>query len=162
MSEDSMVALIQQALHDQGIQDEVTAAGEFNPRGHIGGLFAGGLVGGEVGGMAEAGGLAEGVGLAAGSLAGMHAADAASGLPEKMLVGVSASAVYGLAARTRHDEPTDLVFQVPRDGLTVKVHQRVNVRVVELIEDASGDRIELEGNRLPVTHSKDVIEALKE
>ena len=52
MSEDSMVALIQQALHDQGIQDEVTAAGEFNPRGHIGGLFAGGLVGGEVGGMA--------------------------------------------------------------------------------------------------------------
>ena len=30
----------------------------------------------------------------------------------------------------------------------------------ELVEEASGARIELEGNRLPVTHSKDVIEVL--
>jgi hypothetical protein len=36
----------------------------------------------------------------------------------------------------------------------------VNVRVVELIENASGAHIELEGNRLPVTHSKDVIHIL--
>jgi hypothetical protein len=36
----------------------------------------------------------------------------------------------------------------------------VNVRVLELIDEASGSAIELEGNRLPVTHSKDVIEAL--
>jgi hypothetical protein len=34
------------------------------------------------------------------------------------------------------------------------------VRASELIDRASGARIELEGNRLPVTHSKDVIEAL--
>jgi hypothetical protein len=32
--------------------------------------------------------------------------------------------------------------------------------VVELIHDDSGSRIELEGNRLPVTHSRDMIEAL--
>jgi hypothetical protein len=82
----------------------------------------------------------------------MHAADAASGLPAKMLVGVSATIVYGFAAPTRHSEPTALAFQVPRAGLTVKVHQRVNVRVLELIDDESGSRIELEGNRLPVTH----------
>ena len=48
----------------------------------------------------------------------------------------------------------------PRAGLSVKVHQRVNVRVLELIHDDSGSRIELEGNRLPVTHSKDVIDVL--
>jgi hypothetical protein len=30
----------------------------------------------------------------------------------------------------------------------------VNVRVLELIDSATGSRIELEGNRLPVTHSK--------
>jgi hypothetical protein len=36
----------------------------------------------------------------------------------------------------------------------------VNVRVLELIDEASGSRIELEDNRLPVTHSKDVIETL--
>jgi hypothetical protein len=32
--------------------------------------------------------------------------------------------------------------------------------VLELIHDDSGSRIELEGNRLPVTHSKAVIQAL--
>jgi hypothetical protein len=152
MSEEGMVELLQDALRDHGIDDEVEAVGQFNPRGHTGGLFAGGMIGSDAAGA---------IGLGAGSLAGMRAADAASGLPDTMLVGVSATTVYGFADRTRHSEPTALTFQVPRDGLTVKVHQRVNVRVLELIDDATGSRIELEGNRMPVTHSKDVIEALR-
>jgi hypothetical protein len=41
------------------------------------------------------------------------------------------------------------------------VHQRVNVRILELIDSTTGSRIELEGNRIPVTHSKDVITALQ-
>jgi hypothetical protein len=68
--------------------------------------------------------------------------------------------VYGFAAATRHSEPTAPAFALPRAGLTVEVHQRVNVRILELIHNASGSRIELEGNRLPVSHSKDVIDAL--
>ena len=77
-----------------------------------------------------------------------------------MLVGVTGTTVYGFAGRSRHRAPTELVFQVPRAGLTAKVHTRVNVRVLELVHDGSGSAIELEGNRLPATHSKDVIEAL--
>ena len=158
MSEDQMVDLVQGALAARGIADEVLAAGQFNPRGHIGGMFVGGLAGGEAGGLlGEAG---EAVGLGVGSVAGMRAADARSGLPASMLLGVSATTVYGFAAATRHSEPTSLVFQVPRAGLTVKVHQRVNVRVLELIDNSSDARIELEGNRLPLTHSKDVIHVL--
>jgi len=153
-----MVELVEDALRARGIDDQVIAAGQFNPRGHSGGLFVGGLAGGDLGGAL--GGVGEGVGLGAGSLAGMRAADAASGLPATMLIGVSDSTVYGFAARTRHDEPTELAFQLPRAGLTAKVHQRVNVRVLELIDDTSGSRIELEGNRVPLTHSRDVIEAL--
>ncbi len=159
MSEETMVELVQKALEERGIKDRVEAVGQFNPRGHSGGMFVGGLMGGDAG--SALGGVGESVGVGAGSLAGMRAADAASGLPDKMLVGVSATTVYGFAAPTRHSEPTALAFQVPRDGVTAKVHQGVNVRVLELIDDASGSRIELEGNRLPVTHSKDVIEALK-
>lgn len=53
------------------------------------------------------------------------------------------------------------MFAVPREGLTAAVHQRVNVRVLELIQDESGARIELEGSRIPVTHSKDVIDVLR-
>lgn len=158
MSEASMVEAVRGALVARGIDDEVVAAGQFNPRGHTGGLFVGGLAGGEAG--SALGGAADAVGTAAGSLAGMNAADAASGLPETMLVGVTATTVYGFAGRSRHAVPTELVFQVPRSGLQAKVHQRVNVRVLELIDEASGSAIELEGNRLPVTHSKDVIEAL--
>ena len=158
MSEERMVELVQDALAASGIRDEVLAAGQFNPRGQTGGMFAGGLAGSEAGGLlGEAGEIA---GLGVGSIAGMQAAGARSGLPAKMLVGVTATMVYGFAAPTRHSEPTALVFQVPRAGLTIKVHQRVNVRVLELIENASGSRIELEGNRLPLTHSKDVIDTL--
>ncbi len=153
-----MEELVQGALAARGIDDEVVAAGQFNPRGHSGGMFVGGLAGDTAGGLLGGAGGAAGVGV--GSVAGMHAADARSGLPESMLVGVSATMVYGVAAPTRRSEPTALVFQVPRAGLTTKVHQRVNVRILELIDTASGSRIELEGNRLPVTHSKDVIDAL--
>jgi hypothetical protein len=99
--------------------------------------------------------------MPAGSLAGMRAADSSSGLPAKVLVGVTATAVYGFAAPTRHDAPTAQAFQLPRAGLETAVHQRVNVRVLELVDGVSGSRIELEGNRLPVTHSRDVLEALR-
>jgi hypothetical protein len=158
MSEERMLELVQGALDAGGIDDRVVAVGQFEPRGHTGGLFIGGLIGGDAGGLL--GPVGDAVGVGVGSLAGMAAADASSELPNQMLVGVSETMVYGFAAPTRHSEPTALAFQVPRSGITAKVHQRVNVRVLELIDDASGSRIELEGNRLPLTHSKDVIEAL--
>jgi hypothetical protein len=158
MSEERMLELVQDALAARGIDDRVVAVGQFEPRGHTGGLFVGGLLGGDAGGVLGA--VGEAVGTGAGALAGMRAADASSGLPDQMLVGVSETTVYGFAAPTRHSEPTALAFQVPRASVTATVHQRMNVRVLELIDDASGSRIELEGNRLPVTHSKDVIEAL--
>ena len=159
MSEEKMVSVVQGALRARGIEDQVVAAGQFNPRGHSGGLFAGALAGDEAGGLL--GGAGGAAGFAVGSLAGMHAAGAVSRLPDKMLVGVSDTTVYGFAAPTRHSEPTALAFQVPRAGLTVKVHQRPNVRVLELIDEDSGSRIELEGSRVPMTHSKDVIEVLR-
>ena len=155
-----MVRLVQDALVANGIEDTILAVGQFNPRGHSGGMFAGGLAGGEVGGMV--GGAAESIGVGAGSLAGMRAADDMSGLPAKMLVGVSATAVYGFAASTRRAQPTSLTFRVARSALEATVHQRVNVRVLELVDTVSGSRIELEGNRLPVPHSKDVIEELRD
>jgi hypothetical protein len=158
MSEERMLELCQEALTQRGIDDQLVAAGQFYPRGHTGGLFVGGLVGGEAGGLLGTAG--DAVGTAIGSLEGMRVSDEASGLPGTMLVGVSATTVYGFAAPTRHSEPRALAFQVPRDGLTAKVHQRMNVRVLELIENDGESRIELEGNRIPLTHSKDVIEAL--
>jgi hypothetical protein len=86
--------------------------------------------------------------------------DHASGLPKSILVAVSAENVYGFDAPTRRAEPRGLVFKLKRSDLQAKVHQRFNVRILELIDGPTGDRVALEGNRLPVTHSRDVIKAL--
>ena len=158
MSEEGMEHAVQQALAREGIADEVVAAGQFNPRGHSGSMFTGGLAGSELG---ELGGSAgEAVGEIAGVAGGMRANALTSGMPQWMLVGVTADSIYGFEGRSRSKEPGALIFKAERAGLEVKVHQRVNVRVLELIHPESGSRIELEGNRVPLTHSKDVIEAL--
>ena len=77
-----------------------------------------------------------------------------------MILGVSDATVYGFAGRRSHLE-SGIVFQLPRHTLTAQVHQRVNVRVLELVDESTGSRLELEGNRLPLTHSKDVIDILR-
>jgi hypothetical protein len=158
MSEEAMERAVQQALAREGIDEQVLAAGQFNPRGHTGSMFAGGLAGGEIGGAA--GSVGEAVGEVAGVAGGMRANEASSGMPQWMLVGVTAEAVYGFDGRSRSKTPGAMVFNAERAGLEVKVHQRVNVRVLELIHPESGSRIELEGSRVPVAHTKDVISAL--
>ena len=156
MSEEKIVEVVNEALAAAGVQDTVIAAGEFNPRGHSGAGFAGGWIGGDIGGTM--GSLGDSIATVGGYVAGTRAHDAATGLPQRMVVGVSETMVYGFAGNRAH--PKALAFRVPREGLEAKVHQRVNVRVLELIETGSGSRIELEGNRIPLTHSKDVIGAL--
>ena len=158
MSEERMVELVQGALSEMGVEDQVRAAGEFLPRGHIGSLFAGGIVGGAAGDVL--GGVGDAIGTVGGSVAGARMHDASTGLPERMLVGVTDKGVYGFAEHSRRKPPGALVFSVARDDLGVEVHQRVNVRVLELVHESSGSRIELEGGRVPVTHSHDVIRAL--
>jgi hypothetical protein len=155
-----MVEILQTALEERGIEDTIRCAGQFSPRGRSGSAFAGGLVGGEIGGLG--GHVGEAVGFGAGLIAGPAANAAAAGLPENLLVGASDTTVYGFASRSRRHVPDELVFRVERAGLVVKVHARVNVRVLELIHTDTGSAIELEGNRLPITHSKDVIEFLSE
>jgi hypothetical protein len=51
MSEASMVEMMREAHATRGIHEELVAVGQFNPRGHVGGLFAGGMVGSEAGGL---------------------------------------------------------------------------------------------------------------
>ena len=146
-----MIELVQAALGELGVVDRIVAAGEFSPRGHSGSAFVGGLVGDEVGGS---------VGLAVGTIGGRSYSDGRSGLPSQMVIGVSDAEVYGFAGnRTRLH--SGLLFRLDRAHVTAEVHQRVNVRVLELVDAATGSRLELEGNRIPVTHSKDVIDHLR-
>ncbi len=147
MSEEKMEHAVQEALAAQGVTDDVIAAGQFNPRGHSEGMMVGGLAGGSAGGVL--GNVGDAIGTAAGIGAGEAAAGEASGLPQWMLIGVTDRAVYGWASHSRSKAPTQLIFEVDRSDLEVKVHQRTNVRVLELIHRSDGSKIELEGNRLP-------------
>ncbi len=160
MNEREMAQAVQSALVRLGVDDEINAAGLFEPRGHSGSMFAGGVIGGDIGDDLG-GGLAGAVGTVGGGLAAQKAHDAASGLPEWMYVGVSDGTVYGFAADRAHHEAGDLVFRVDREGLDVEVHQRINVRVLELVHSDSGSRVELEGLRFPGQHAGDVIHALE-
>jgi hypothetical protein len=155
MSEESMERSVQDALAREGIAVEVLAAGQFSPRGRSGSLFLGGVAGDSLGGVAGAAGAA--VGTVAGMAGATEATGALRGLPDHMVVGVTADAVYGFAGAMKAGP---LAFQIPREHLKATVHQRVDVRVLELTDEESGSKIELEGNRLPMTHSKDVISEL--
>jgi hypothetical protein len=153
VKEREMVSRTQAALERNGIGERVEAAAIFLPRGHFAGAFAGGLVGNE---------LAGGIGAAGGALAGMKAADAAAPTPERCIVAVTAAKVYGFDTERGHGGrvPTQMVFAVDRATLQVNVHQRFNVRVLELI-GADGAAIELEGPRLPGFNAGAVIAALR-
>jgi hypothetical protein len=155
-----MVDKVTDALARRGIQDEIVAAALFFPRGHFGGAFGDGLIGGDLGDRMS--GLAGGLDAVGGALAGQRANNGVSALPERMLVGVSATSVYGFdTRREREPEPTELVFRLPRSRLDVRVHGRVSVRAVELFDRTTGARVELEGARMPGFHVGDVLHALR-
>jgi len=159
MAEKDMIAAVQAAVADHGIDDTIVEVGQFEPRGMVGSMFAGGLIGNEVGDAV--GGVGGAIGGAVGSLGGIAASSKAQGLPTNMLVGASASTVYGFKmSGGRRKEPHDLLFHMPRADLDVKVHGRVNVRILELIDEKTGSRIELEGSRLPITHAHDLMRYL--
>jgi hypothetical protein len=159
MSEQTMVELVQRALTGWGIEDTVHTVGQFEPRGTTAGTVVGGTVGSSIGDVVG-GSVGDAIGFGVGMMGGREASRAATGLPAHLLVAVSDTMVYGMKMRSRRKEPEELLFALPRSAVTAKVHQRVNVRVLELIRDDTGARIELEGSRIPVTHSHDVIDAL--
>ena len=159
VKEEELVSRVTDLLREAGAEEPVVAAGIFNPRGHTGGMFAGGLAGDSVGGAF--GGLGSSIGTAGGALAGAKANDAASGLPEWLVLAVTEASVVGFDTDGRR-RPTRPIFRLERARLETKVHQRVNVRVLELIDRETGARIELEGNRIPTLHTGPVLDALKD
>ena len=71
MAEKDMIAAVQAALDDQGVDDTIREVGQFMPRGTTGSMFAGGMIGGDVGGAF--GEVGDAIGTAAGALGGLAA-----------------------------------------------------------------------------------------
>ena len=114
------------------------------PRGRTGKAFLGGFIGSEVGGDLG-GNLGSAVGLAAGFMAGERVRQRVR-LPPFMLLGVSATQVYGFEGRSGARNRPSSSSRSSR-GADGQGARPVNVRVLELIDEATDSRIELEGNR---------------
>ena len=153
MNEEEMVKRCQAALGEAGVDDTVIAASVFLPRGWFGGSIAGGMIGGSI--------IDDGIGTVGGAIAGRKAVVANASVPERCMVAVSKTHVYGFDTEHEYGRvPTKLVFTLDRTALEAKVHQRFNVRVLELI-DKSGATVVLEGPRLPGFHDGSVIHELQ-
>jgi hypothetical protein len=159
MKEQELVDRVTALLDEEGAGEEVLAAGVFNPRGHTGAMFAGGFAGDSAGG--GLGQLAGSIGTAGGAMAGAKVHDAASGLPEWLVVAVTPTAVVGFDTDRRR-RPAHAIFRLDRARLETKVHQRVNVRILELIDRETGANVQLEGNRVPTVHTGEVLQVLRD
>jgi hypothetical protein len=158
VKEQELVDRVAGVLAEDGAPDEVLAAGVFNPRGHTGAMFAGGFAGDGAG--SRLGQLGASIGTAGGAVAGARIHDAASGLPQWLVVAVTPTSVVGLDTDHRR-RPTGVIFRLDRARLEAKVHQRVNVRVLELIDRDTGAAVQLEGNRVPTLHTGEVLKVLR-
>jgi hypothetical protein len=157
MNEQELIERTTEVLAESGTPENVEAAGIFNPRGHTGSMFAGGFIGDGIAGAGPD--LVDAIGTVGGAVAGAKLHDAATGLPEWLVVAVTPTAVVGFDTDGRR-RPTRPIFRIDRSELETKVHQRVNVRILELIHKDTGSSVQLEGNRIPLLHTKDVIKAL--
>ena len=157
MNEEKLLAEAQALV---GGDDALLAAGVFQPRGTQAGMTGGAAVGG---GLAQgvAGLAATAAGIAIGQRAGNAAAHSQQ-VPRWTVLAVSPSRIYaftgqgeGLAIR-----PVKLFAALDRARITTRVHQRIGVQVLELIDEDTGDTLELETARLGRWHGTDVLKQL--
>lgn len=160
MKEEQLVAATQEALTRTGADDRIAAAGIFHPRGfHAAGLAGG--IGGSVVGGALGGELGDAVGMAVGVPAAMAAAGEATGQPRFTVIGVSPTRIYGFEGQRGPEfAVNDLLWAVDRDHAAVSVHSRISMRVLEIEDLRTGQRIAFEAERSPNFRTKFVIHAL--
>ena len=78
------------------------------------------------------------------------------------MLAVSAKRIYGLAGYGEGFaiRPGAVFAVLRRDEVETKVHERVGVRVLEIVETGSGAALELETARLGGWHGTDVLRLL--
>jgi hypothetical protein len=147
--------LIASAAGFLGVDEPITAAGVFQPRG-----TSGGMVGVTGAGLATDNIVGEVAGVTAGLAAG-HAMSHVHDVPRWTMLAVTESTLYAIAC-DQHGvgwQPEESFATLDRSSIQVHVHGGVNVHVLEVV-DPEGRTYEWEGFRFGPSHAKDVIHAL--
>jgi hypothetical protein len=149
--------LIDETTAFLGGQEQVIAAGIFQPRGTTGGMM----------GTTGAGFATDNiVGEVAGAAAGIEAGRAMShidDLPRWTMLAVTSTTLYAIACG-QHGvgwQPQETFATFDRSVARMTVHGRVNVRTLTVEDPDSGRTYQWEGNRIGPAHAKAVIEALE-
>jgi len=154
VSDQKLIETAEQAL---GTDEQIVAAGVFEPRGTMGGTI------GAMGAGLSTDNIVGEIAGAAASVESGRAMSKVDDVPRHTLLAVTPTRLYALAAKPKgaHWEVVERFATFDRARIRATVHGRVNVRTLT-IEDPESDRTyQWEGNRIGPDHAKAVIEALE-
>ena len=156
-----MIDLAREAAGD----DEIGAAGEFQPKGMLWKQAAGTAAGSLAGGAATGGNR---WGQTAGAMGGAAVGTLAStgkGVPLEVVIAASPAKVYLLS--TKHDTSVMmsrslvLLHTIDREQMAVTIKKRMMTRTIVIEDEATGAKYEMEGLKLGFHHTSAILDLIE-
>ena len=142
--------------------DEITVAGDFQPKGMTWKVAAGAAAGGALG-NAAGGDVGQSIGAAGGVVAGRYAATSGE-LPPVIVLAASPHKLYLMTSNNAKGiilaKHLLLIDTLDRDNLSVEMHQKATVRTAIITDESTGHEYKIEGKRILFHHMNDMLDAL--
>ena len=142
--------------------DEITVAGDFQPKGMTWKVAAGAAAGSALG-NAAGGDVGQSIGAAGGVVAGRYAA-ASGELPPVIVLAASPHKLYLMTSNNAKGiilaKHLLLIDTLDRDNLSVEMHQKATVRTAIITDESTGHEYKIEGKRILFHHMNDMLDAL--
>ena len=142
--------------------DEITVAGDFQPKGMTWKVAAGAAAGGALG-NAAGGDVGQSIGAAGGVVAGRYAATSGE-LPPVIVLAASPHKLYLMTSNNAKGiilaKHLLLIDTLDRDNLSVEMHQKATVRTAIITDESTGHEYQIEGKRILFHHMNDMLDAL--
>jgi hypothetical protein len=139
--------------------DEITVAGDFQPKGMTWKVAAGAAAGSALGSSVDAAGL----GAAGGAIAGKYAASSGQ-LPPVIVLAASPTKLYLMTSNNAKGiilaKHLVIIDTLDRANLTVELKQKATVRTAVITDESTGHEYKIEGKRILFHHMNDMLNAL--
>jgi hypothetical protein len=139
--------------------NEITVAGDFQPKGMTWKVAAGAAAGSALGSSVDAAGL----GAAGGAVAGRYIASSGE-LPPVIVLAASPTKMYLMTSNNAKGiilaKHLVLIDTLDRANLTVELKQKATVRTAVITDESTGHEYKVEGKRILFHHMNDMLNAL--
>jgi hypothetical protein len=154
-----LIDLAREATGDQ----DITVAGDFQPKG-LTWKVAAGAAAGSVIGEAAGGDVAQTVGAGAGAATG-YVIGSSGELPPVIVLAASPSKLYLMTSNNAKGiilaKHLVLIDTLDRKNLEVEMHQKMSVRTAVITDTSTGHEYQIEGKRILFHHMNDMLDALE-